>query len=481
MNINQKYTLLIVLYFSFLGMTQGQKVTISNDVNIRTDYAYDLLGPMGDKILLYRDKGFEHSIEFYNQNLEFISDKILRFEQKKVRIIGLLPQDSTIMIFYAFDKKKFTYVNAQELDSRGNAIDTIAIFKEKKGFTRKRYKFTSSEDRKKALIFSLEKDRINLAVFDNSAKKLLWDDMIEYSDYKIRESFKKTRITNNGDVFLLMETNNSRFSKDKHQLELNYFPINSDVVESYFFRLKGFISIDINLKVDNKNNRVIIAGLSSEDNSEKATGYFTYNAPINSIDKSTKIKPVNFDDELIKEVYGKSSKKKQSLKHFGLQNILIRQDGGMILQAEMNREYSRRSGYGNQRRFGTNYYGNDSWIDYENDDMVFIAVHPSGEEHWTKVLYKKQFSQDDGGVFSSFFTFITPSRMRIIYNDQIKKNGTVSEYVLDPLGNLERNALLSTEDQQLLLRFQEAKQISSNELLVPSEKSGFLNLVKISF
>jgi len=84
-------------------------------------------------------------------------------------------------------------------------------------------------------------------------------------------------------------------------------------------------------------------------------------------------------------------------------------------------------------------------------------------------------------VFSSYFLFKTPSRLRIIYNDEIKRNNTVSEYVMDPLGNFERNSLLSTEYQKLKLRFRDAVQTSSNTLLVPSERNFKLSLVKIEY
>ena len=69
----------------------------------------------------------------------------------------------------------------------------------------------------------------------------------------------------------------------------------------------------------------------------------------------------------------------------------------------------------------------------------------------------------------------------MIYNDEIKSNNTVSEYVLDPLGNYKRTSVLSTEYQNLKLRFQDATQISSTELLVPSQKNYDLSLVKIDF
>ena len=125
--------------------------------------------------------------------------------------------------------------------------------------------------------------------------------------------------------------------------------------------------------------------------------------------------------------------------------------------------------------------GNGAWSDHYRDDLVLISLDKDVQEEWYQVFYKKQFSQNDNGIFSSFFPFLTPSRLRLIYNDEIKSNSTVSEYILDGNGNYKRSSVLSTEYQDLKLRFADARQISSSELIVPSQKSFTVNIVKIDF
>jgi hypothetical protein len=110
-----------------------------------------------------------------------------------------------------------------------------------------------------------------------------------------------------------------------------------------------------------------------------------------------------------------------------------------------------------------------------------IATFPDGKEHWKKILFKKQFSQDDNAIYSSYFLFKTPSRVKLLYNDEIKNNNTVSEYVFDPAGNAERRSVLSTEYQNLKLRFRDAIQTGPSTLIVPSEKSWKINMVKIEY
>ena len=158
---------------------------------------------------------------------------------------------------------------------------------------------------------------------------------------------------------------------------------------------------------------------------------------------------------------------------------------GSFFISEISKEYSRRSPYNSSfagRTTGGNTgFSSRGWMDFYNEDIVLTNVDPEGQIDWSKVLYKKQFSQDDDGVFSSFFIMRTPSRLRFIYNDEIKTNSTVSEYLLDPLGRVARNSLMSTEYQNMRMRFKDAVQLNSTSVLVPSEKNYDLSLVKITY
>jgi hypothetical protein len=74
-----------------------------------------------------------------------------------------------------------------------------------------------------------------------------------------------------------------------------------------------------------------------------------------------------------------------------------------------------------------------------------------------------------------------PSRLRLIFNDEIRNENTVSEYILQGNGLSKRSSVMSTDYQRLKLRFQEAIQVASNQIIVPSERNSRLNLVKITY
>ena len=122
-----------------------------------------------------------------------------------------------------------------------------------------------------------------------------------------------------------------------------------------------------------------------------------------------------------------------------------------------------------------------SIVDYFYDDIFLVSIHPDGEIHWNTILHKKQYSQNDDAIFSSFFLLKTPSSLRFLFNDEIKYENTVSEYVVNGIGVSDRNSILSTEDQKLRLRFRDAIQVAANELIVPSENRNKLKLIRVTF
>jgi hypothetical protein len=96
-------------------------------------------------------------------------------------------------------------------------------------------------------------------------------------------------------------------------------------------------------------------------------------------------------------------------------------------------------------------------------------------------MHKKQYSQDDDGIYSSFFVFKTASSLRFLFNDEIKYENTVSEYVLRGNGRFDRNSLMSTENLKLRLRFRDAMQIDANTLLIPSERRNRLKIARLEY
>ena len=148
-----------------------------------------------------------------------------------------------------------------------------------------------------------------------------------------------------------------------------------------------------------------------------------------------------------------------------------------IIDEELAKEFLRGGG-------STAYYartGVRPIIDFYYDDLFLISFHPDGALHWKNILHKKQYSQDDDAVYSSYFLTKTPSALRLVFNDEVKQSNTVSEYVVRGNGEYDRNAVMNTEQKDLSIRFRDGIQISASAFVAPSERRHKIKLVKVSF
>ncbi|MEE9438033.1 MAG: hypothetical protein V3V14_03465 [Saprospiraceae bacterium] len=476
-----RITLLVICFFAYLVDGETQRVTVSKEMKIRNDKAYDILGKIENNILIYRDLGKERIVEVFDGELEFLFRKELQLKENRLDIYTIIPQDTSFTILYGYRKKKLYYLRALKYDQNVNLIDSTTLLNGIADFKIKFFKFKVSQDRSKTLLFAGRKDNLFYTyVIDNNTLDLLWTKESKIYDLDVRKDFKKVCISNKGKVFTLFDVDNIYRDRDNHHLVLYGLDKKEGFFEQKFF-FDNKITIDLEMDIDNQNQRLILGGLLSEESEKDATSFFYVTIPFSQLEDEMTIESKEFEISFLENLYGKKLSKKKRLNNFITKDIVLRGDGGFLLIAEMNKEYYRRSAFNGRTRMSGNQSGGRGWLDIYNEDLIVFSFNPNGTEYWKKVLYKKQFSQDDDGVFSSYFLFKTPSRLRLIYNDEIKRNNTVSEYVIDPMGNTERNSLLNTDYQNLKLRFRDGVQISSSAFLVPSERNFKLSLVKIEY
>lgn len=451
--------------------TAAQKVTVSEDINLRTDFMYDILGKVDNKILLYRDKGQNHMLQVFDDNLWEKEQIELQFEKKRIDAVGLVPGEKDFAFFYAYRKKGDQILSCRKFDADGALVDTATIAINNALLSFQKFFYAYSKNKRYVALFNFEKDNaMRVYLFDALKMQLMWSNIYAFDFQFVRRDFREMIISDFGSAFMIFEKDNFKLGKSNATIESYYLEEgNGDLIQQTF-SLEDKYLVDYAIDFDNVNQRLVFAGLYGDRFRSRANGYFVL--------KGNAFEFTAFDQALFNELEKNNKRKVNSLEDYMMEDIILREDGGLILVAEMQREFSRKSNMleGRRQSFDVRAY-----TDYYNEDMVIISLHPNGKEHWRKVLRKKQFSQDDGGYYSSFFVFKSPTELRFIFNDEIKQDNTVSEYIVNPLGENERNIVMNTEYQKLRLRFQEAIQISPSDFLVPSERNTKFNLVKVSF
>jgi len=403
----------------FFASANAQEVSVSKEFNLRSDYSYEILSNVGEHIVLLRDKGLKYKLEVLGKDLSFKKTVDVEFEKSKIELIGAVNRNHHFTIYYSFKDDGMTHLAARTFNNKVEPIDSTIILKEKTKIFKQKFDLSTSEDKSKVLV-----------------------------------------------------------TTKRGKNEYNIIAIDQDHIESFDIGLKDLLLSDLTLEYDDRNKMILVLGLYHDKNKIASHGYFF--GGVHKHRFANLVEPifVPYNKEVLEAFNVKKNNKE--LQHFKISDIIFRKDGGFLLVTEMNKVLTRRTYY-NGYNTATNNRNQGLWKDYYNENIVLFAVKPSGIEHWTRVLHKKQFSQDDNDIYGSFFLFISPSRLRLLYNDEIKKDNTVSEYVLNPIGQFERNSVLSTDYQNLSLRFRDAIQISPSELLVPSQRNYNLSLVKIKY
>ena len=483
--MSKSYILSVLFSFLCLSMS-AQVITVSDDLSVRNDLGYYLLGEMKGNTLLFRDMATGFEVQAFNEKMRATWTKELELDKRRPAVIDVVADRESFCVFYQFKRKGETILKAHKYDAAANLIDSVVIKNFGSVFYSPDLQTLPSEDKSKIVFFEVENQAdVTAYSFDIKKMKLLWEGKYDNQETSWNRDFREILTDNNGYFYLIFERNNRRSQLEEHRFEIYQMNGSSDQPK-WAVHMPDTLRYDVLFEYDNLNRKIVAGGLYSDDSPAYANGFFFVSfSPVSSVKPNIVYHP--FSDEFVfnltekGEPGVKNKRLEKGINETDIRQIVLRRDGGILIIGEQNRQFNR--GYGSGRGIGPpgSAYGGRSITDYYFDDLFVISVHPDGALHWQNVLHKKQYSQDDDAVFSSYFLAKTPTALRLLFNDEIKYENTVSEYVLAGNGEFTRNSVMSTENQKLRLRFQAALQVSANEVLVPSESRNRLKIVRVRY
>ena len=451
----------------------GQNIIVSEEIPIKNDVRYEMLNFTDGDIRLFRDRVFSYDLLGFDESLTNTWTHELLFERKRVSIIGLVNTEDRFTILYHFREKMAVYVIGRTYNKNAQEIMADTILVENGLLNNPDYYLTKSEDNKTVMIFRTERNKevVGYSMRMDSLK-VLWHIEKSLGTETVNREFRGAYITNDARGFLVFELNNRWQTRKDHKLE--FVPMKKDET-SFYIDLTGTPCFDINMTLNNEANYIYGACSYSEKADNKTLGIATFSLDLDHL--TYVMNKYDYEEDLVKDIYGNKSRKGKGIKDLVIRHLQPRQDGGIVVFGEISKEYSRRPSFASSP--ATAY--SRRWVDYYFEDIIGFSFHPDGSNHWSEVLHKRQYSQDDDAMYSSFFVFELPSQLRIIFNDEIKSENTISEYIMTGRGLRERKSLMSTDYQNLKIRFREARQIDNKTILVPSLRGSRLAIVKITY
>ena len=463
---------LLLFSLCYIPVIDGQAITISEELPLRSDYSYTILGWLGGDLLLFRDKGHEYFVQAFDEELHLKWEREIFIGPRKADIIGTVTHQDRFHLLFGMRDKGNYIIQHRSYDHTVTLLDTMTLDVVENIFISPYYHMAASEDDSKVLLYREANNGLLLVSYDLHTRNILWKNDLQFSSGNLRRDYTSMQLDNNGDFYLTLEPDKF-LQKVQH---LVVYSSSGPYIRNETLELGEYQAYDFKSAYDNINDDLVICGLYSDKGAAKAQGFYTFHYRPG---ETPEMKRLPFDTTLLTEVHGKDVNSVRGLSDFNVRRIALRQDGGAVIIAELNKEFSRRSSLPVRRDNGS--FARGGWVDYYYEDLILFAVHPDGTEHWKKVLHKRQYSQDDEAIYSSFFLFKTPTRLRFLFNDEIKQENTVGGYEVTGTGTVERKTVFNTDYQRLKLRFKDGLQVAYNECIVPSERNNRLNLVRIKY
>lgn len=492
---------LLSLLFALLAITfaRAQRITISEPINLKNDYSFELIGRFEENLVLFRDRLTEFELQIFDSQMRHITSKQLsNLGRANTRVLDVIGNSSDFVVLFHQKKKGRFLLKANKYDFEGTIIDSITIKDYGENvFSPPILELCKSEDKKMVAVYNVaDYYHLDILCFEVDRMRVRWNQVLITDSNAIPVSLQhlpqttwsseKTdrfdlasvttlfALSNDAKFFCLADVNNRKGRLEKHSLKI--IALNSEASHAFEVPVSEFLSADIQIKVDNYNRRLIIAGLIADKIRDRVVGVFS--VFLDCAANVTTLSTQRFDSQMLTILqHDENIVESSGIYHAKLSSIIQRQDGGYLLIGEIKEEIQRGASAG--RGFWRD--GARLVVDYYYDDIFVLAVDSIGSNQWSTVLHKKQYSQDDEGVFSSIFVLLQKKQLMVLFNDDIKYENTCSAYVIFPDGRYDRNSLMNTAGLGLRLRFRDAWQLSATECIVPSEYRNKLRLVRFMF
>jgi len=453
----------------------AQEVTVSPDLPVRDGMNVESLGRIGDNLLFFLSDGQQFRTWALDDAMYASWDREVVLGERRVDVFRSVGWTDRFHVLYGMRDRGDYKLLHKTFDPSANLIDSSSIEVIENVFLTPQVYLRLSEDKTKALLFNEEQQTLRCWSYDLVARELLWKATIVFQGRNLYRDYNTLLVTDDGNLFIAVRP--TGYLERLQSFEIFYTTTSEPgVVKQQPVSLGGPSIYDYHLAYDNRNDCLVLSGLYADRNPSRAQGFF-FSRMVPSQVPLVDLLP--FEPDLLRDLYGRDVPPDKGVSDFAIRDVALREDGGVVLIAEMSREFARRSTMP-MRRDVTGFAGS-GWVDFYYEDMILQALHPDGRVHWRQVLHKKQYSQDDDARYSSYFLFRTPEQLRFLFNDEIKQENTIGGYEVTATGHLVRRTVFNTDYHRLKLRFRNGEQISYNECIIPSERSSRMNLVRIKF
>jgi len=500
---------LIFLFFllALFNSVNAQRIIVSEpDRDDSRRMNFEIIGKMGNHFLIYKSIRNDNFICLYDNEMKLVKKvKHEYLPDDRMINVDFFPYPDFIYMIYQYQRRNIVHCAAVKLDGMGEKIsepvelDTAAIGG---SANNKIYTTLSSEDKQKIIIFKINsknRDRfiITTKLYDNNLdlqkKTILTMPMEERNDH-----LGEFAVDNEGNLVFskFYRTSNESISKAfmvikrAMQDSFSYYPL--DLEKKYLDELR--------VKVDNTNQRYLLSAFYYNQKRGNIEGLYFLAMNKNSWQPELE-KSFVFNEDLRQEAKGESTMK-MAFDNYFIRNIIIKKDGGFLIDAESYYTQSRSFAfnrwdyiYGSPFLYPYDYYFYSpyysSWwwrrggstnqaVRHHADNVAIFSFSNKGDLEWSNIIRKDQYD-DESDDRISYNVMNTGGQLHFLFNLQEKRNLLLNDFSLSPDGKINRNPTLKGLDKGHEFMPKYGKQISARQFIVPCFYRNFICFAKIDF
>lgn len=491
---------------------------------------FEIIGKTASNYLIYKEIKGRHWIAVYDENMHELETVPITVLPKKEELLDLAfyPNRTGAWLVFQGQQDQTVSLEAVKIEANGRILsqpiilDTTQIAYKAQG---KLYNHIGSEDHSKLLVFKINrKDREQYKF----AAKLFDQDMVLQD-----ESHFTLPMNPDGDYltgYSLDNQGNLVFVK-YNRLKSGYIesasllmkPAQSDVVSLEPLRIGNIYLDDLKVRIDEKNNRYLLASFFSNEKRGDLNGIYTY--AWDSRSRKVAFEKTSLLSNELKDRAKNRSKAKAAFNDYFINNIVVHPDGSFTLAAEVlyTTNYGAmwdRWGYWGSPFYGPYYgglyspywsswgwgwgwgrwggmwspysyyspffyrsywwggsgYGNER---YHADNVAVIAFDAEGNQVWDNVIVKKQNDTETDGTIS-YQILLSGNDMHFLLNNT-GKISELEDVVMTFDGRTGKADSIKARDKKTDFMPRYAKQVGSHEAIIPVLNHKTITFAKMKF
>ena len=484
---------------------------------------YEILGKVGQNYWVYKKNKSVATIAQYNAQMQVVKQNDLSFLPANIRFVEFINEQNKVRAFYQYQIGTTMYAAIATINAEGQLAATPQIIdtaeKIRPGSSARIFNLLESDDHTKHIMFSVNTSnpasiKVNIVAL-NTEYESEGNAVISISSVSKKSSLSDFALDNQGNLFCLRNTTEQGAAP---AVSLIYMANGGkEVVESPILN-NSLLLDDIRLKVDNKNNRVLLNSFYATSRKGNVEGLFSFIWDVNT--KQSVVSNATRFTDATRAMVTKKKRLKDAFDSYYIDQVSPKNDGGFTVIAEAAETFSNRAafsrwdyywggafynpfmfnywsrpfGFYPWSRFGYSMFGfgwgwGAAWMNpyagfgypsvtYTANQVALMSFDNKGDLQWTKTIDKTQ-SDMNVDQFIGYGSFENSMGTQFIYYQRQKGQRAFVIHTLNAAVELIKGNNVAIQEKRLDWMPRSLKQVGENEVILPYQYNNKIGFAKI--